>query len=240
MSWAWQQNNFGSSSGQLGSLAYTTKNNTSGSLLFCVIFYGSGSPSGDVTVSDATNGTWSKAYSTWYGNQYYSLWYVVNSSTSKVTVDVSYPGGGSYSNIYIEEFTGNASSSPFDSGCVSFTALGTYSGSQTLNGTAVTPAVSGELIYCFLFDGLGTSTAISNGTGFTGLLSEPGAAGDEYLVDSSTGSVTPSFNFTASTGSGGNPGGAFIIAAGFKPASGASGPNMVQQEQWWNRTAYNQ
>jgi hypothetical protein len=226
MSWTYRSSsaNYYYSSGTPTSLAFNAAQ-VSGSLLVCAVSAVSGGgANGDVTVSDSVNGTWSKGSGGWYGGgySYIQLFYIVNSSNSVVTVDFSnWPSGAIYAMILIEEFTGNASSSVLDV-CSNGTAEAVSQGTNiAVNAASVTTTVNGDLIYSVFYDESPIVTASSNGTLTAGqwqLYSGNESIGDGYQVQSTHGSLTPTWTLTTNGSATSNL--FYVITAAFKPGAG--------------------
>jgi hypothetical protein len=236
MAWTRKQGNNTSSTGNIGSLAFTTQNNTSGSLLVCFLLYlvSASVSSGDVTVNDTTNGNWTKAYSSWdnlystYGVSIYSgIFYAPSNGNSagKVSVGISgYAASNIECAVIIEEFTGQLTSGPLD---VANGNVPAYSsgGPQTINGPTLTTNANGDLILVAAFDSQGDTTAWAQGTGFSLLQSATSGScyyADEWETQSGSGAITPTILMTTGAGDSGS---AFMMAAAFKAV--ASGGTTV-------------
>jgi hypothetical protein len=253
MAWVYKQGNNNYSASTIGSIAFTTQNNTVNSLMALGISYdgpsGSSSPVGDLSLTDSKGNTWTKMFSLWYEYstnewEYIAIFSAVNTQgtgNEKITVDISgyVSGNQGYPDVVIEEWTGNATSSVQD-GSGNYAAPAYALGTQTLNGPTLTTTVNGDLIYVYGYDLTGYITAFTSAgiysVGQANYNSTVDPMGDEYGVQTSYGAITPTFKITASAASGGS-GGLFMAAVAFKPAAGG-GANMVQQELWWGRTPY--
>ncbi len=247
MSWSRLQGAGSFSNSAISSQAFTTQNCTVGALEVYTVAYlvPSGSPSGDVTLSDGQN-TISKAYSAWMNITgtvyvYIGIFYAINTSATKLSLSISnYFSGAVYGwLVSLNEFSGNASSSPVDGSAYGSIVQSPGSGSQTVNGPQITTNVNGDLIYAILFDTYTTSkaSALSAGSGFSaGNILECSTytnySGDEYEAQTSAGAITPTFTPTLS----GTGDYLCLAAVAFKPSAG--GLNMMQEELWWARTAY--
>ncbi len=248
MSWNWTQGVNAGSTGQLGANAatFTVQNCTVGSLVRAWITqtvasgYSSGSGNQNPNLSDGVN-TWNLVFGQWYSwtsgvYTYIGCFECINASATKLSVSLSnWYSGAVSTQILLDEFTGNASSSPADGSAYSVAYVGTTTGSGvTLNGTQITTATNGDLIDCYLFDlfsGSSKVTAISQGSGFTLMQSNPSnpadACADENVVQTTAGNITPSFVVTISSG-----GADMVVVASiaWKPAGVAA----LYQPFTWN------
>jgi len=251
MAWNWTQGVNAGSTGQLGANActFTAQNCTVGALERVWITqtvasgYSSGSGNQNPTISDGVN-AWNLAFGQWYNwtgsvYTYIGCFECINTSATKLSASLSnwYTGAVS-TQILLDEFTGNASSSPLDGSAYSVKYVSTTTGSGvTLNGTQITTATNGDLIDCYLFDlysGSSKVTAVAQGSGFTLMQSNTSnpadSCADENVVQATAGSITPSFVVTISSG------GADIVAVAcvaWKPAGTGGGINQVQEAVWW-------
>ena len=175
-------------------------NNTAGNLL--IVTGTAARPHGTITVSDTAGNTYLPAIGpvtdpaqdvTAY------IWYVPNcrGGANKVTLTPSTPDA---MEVHVSEFSGLATTLPVDQVA---SAAGT---GPTASSGASTTTVNGELVfgYTFLFN------TASAGAGYTGLSLVNGDL-DEYLVQSTAGSVAATFTQTSGTW--------FALMATFKPAS---------------------
>ena len=228
-SWTRLQGNLTQSASTVSSLAFTTQNNTANSLLIATVtqYYGQTStPSGDVTITDSAGNTWGTAYSHWWTYQtgswvYVGVFYAVNTQgNQKITVNVgNYHPSVVDCEVAVEEYSGNATSSPLDGSAANGLMTSYGSGNQTISGPQITTSTNGDLIFAYCFDWGGNVTAISQGTGYSlgqyTLTDLAGPGGTEYETQTSSGSVTPTFAITAS---GPLTNQFFIVAAAFKAA----------------------
>jgi hypothetical protein len=242
MSWLWTQGVNAGSTGQLGANAatFTVQNCTVGALERAWVTqtvasgYSGGGANQNPTLSDGTSNVWNNVFGQWYSwtagvYTYIGCFECINTSATKLSVSISnWYAGAVSTQILLDEFTGNASSSPADGSAYSVAYVGTTTGSNvTLSGTQITTAVNGDLIDCYLFDlysGSSKVTAISQGTGFILMqsnVSNPAdACADENEVQATAGNITPSFQATISSG------GADIVVVAciaWKPAGAAAG-----------------
>ncbi len=169
-------------------------------LILGVRFNGSGSVS---SVTDDMGNSWqpgpSVLNSSFTPSTRVSLYYALNvaSGTQKITITFSGLGGGSYPafpQAVVSEFYNIVSASALD---------GSSSSSNSRTTGSITPTIAGDLVYEWGVDVSATDpnygiqfngTSITAGTGFT-LLSadlQTGSA-DQYKVQSTTGSITPTF-----------------------------------------------
>jgi hypothetical protein len=170
-----------SSSGQ--TLTFSS-NCTNGSFMIAEVSTFTGSP-GSTIVSDPTNGTWNFIAATVGGYGTMSTYWVVNTSTT--TLSVSWSSSLTFPSFQICEFTGTKTSSPIDNS----------SSNTGVSGVAVTASGANELI-------IGVPIPISGGdmettAGWTS--TDPGDSSGQpmiYAIQSAPGSYTPTF--TASGG----------------------------------------
>jgi hypothetical protein len=201
--------------------------------------------SGDLTISDTTNSTWGRGASGWLHISalgiywYWGIFSVVNSYTAgKVTANVSgYNSGVSYTNLTLEEFSGELTSGSFDVGG-GVNSSYVYASGQTINGPSLTTTANGDLILLMVVDGYEAVTSFNAGSGLT-ILQTSYTGGklfqaDEWGTQSVSGSITPTIVITA--GAGGSSG-LLIFAGAFKPAGGGSA-NWLTMGYWENGGPY--
>lgn len=229
---SWNQlttGNYNAGTGQIASVSFTGAQ-TPGSLLIMQVFYliPSGTPSGDLSISDPTNGSWTKGHAAWlattgtwaiYGGTFY-----VPSNTASTTLTVSISGyfsGGELSQCYIEEFTGHLASGPWNTGSENLSDEA--GGSQTFSGPLLTTTVDGALILVTGADqGDNDASSFTQGASFTLLQTEVSVAcpfADEWMVQTTHGGITPTI---VSNPASADTKGFYMLAAAFKPASGGT------------------
>ena len=189
-------------------------NLTSGSLLVVALI--SYHPLGTVTVTDGTNGSYTRAGTESVGaadaEMTVQLWYFANNAaTGTPTLTVTHSSGG-YISISVDEFTGIITSSPLRA-----TSNGTAVTSATPSTGTVT-ATAGDLTFAALvIDAVQTASSVNSP--FTLLTNLPGGSTEGIITAyhlSAAGNEACTYNLTASSPT------ATIIAS-FIPTA-ASGP----------------
>jgi hypothetical protein len=149
-----------------------------------------------------------------------ALYYIPGAAAGITQITVAFSASVADWHAAIQEYSGVATSSPGDGTCSSTTTT-----PPTVQCTAaIVTGTSGDLIVAstMLVGGLGstmcgnTSTSIAPGSGFILDAADPFCSdADEEFVQSSSGSITPSFSIT------GNAEAFNIISMAFKPSAGA-------------------
>jgi hypothetical protein len=235
MSWPALQKASSSAAAGIASIGFTTENNTPGSLCLLLVAYtiqSSTVQTGDLSVSDAYNGVWSKAISGWFvpatdEQEYVALFFVANNyGAGKLTANISgYNASSDSGQVALSEYTGTTAttSTVLDVAAIS---IASYLTSGTMSGPQVVTTAPGDLIYMGFEDWYGNVTAFTSGSG-TVLNDDPnssyGGSGDSYQTQSSAGSITPTMNYTASAG---YTNGAILITAAFKTSPAQTSPRL--------------
>lgn len=174
------------------------------------------------TVSDNVNGSWGPPAvgpTNWNIDSTLNMYtfYSFSSNTSPLTITATFSGTAYYAYINVAEFSGVSLISPLD-GTPNSNAADSTSGTDNMNSGPITTTTDGDLIFGFSDFYFGPS-----GTPGTGYTSVVGTGIPEYLIQTTHGSITPTF--TSSHGAGDHYG-AQVTA--FKPAtiSGVSGGNV--------------
>ncbi len=229
----WEQGNNAQNASKVSSVTFT-KNDTVGSTLLnfvsCEIDQAP-IPNGDVVITDSVENTWASvdtAYVEYKPNiwQYNGLFFTINNKgtgSEAITVYTANYYTGSYTcTSWVEEFSSSGNTLSPDNGAYNF-QYGTYSvsGTVTLTGPTITPVTNGDLIYAIMPDlsSNAKSDTFSAGSGYT-ILQNIGTSGvgflaDEYQIQSSAGSISPTFGFSAAS----EPQQWAILAAAFKKMS---------------------
>lgn len=190
-----------------------TSNVTAGNAILVAIFEAS-STLGTITVTDShsdafTNGTSSATN----GANRASSAYAVNAVGGATTVTVTFSAAISVEAIvWVEEWSGIATSTPSDSGAALYTA-GSGSAGQAYNSGPFTTTANGDLIWAFGYVASGGGS--NAGAGFTAAFTDlPNSYLSEFQTQASAGSITP--GFTAITGGFD----LYALSAAFKAAGG--------------------
>ena len=237
MAWAAAQRNKSNTSTTIASLAFTTQNNAQNSLITCAVWYFCPTAqSGDLTISDSKSNSWSKASSEWFSPAsgvyaYIGLFYAVNTNGTggeKLTVSITgYKTGAEYTNVWLEEYTGNATAGVLDvAGAAHPGYTSPDASSQTINAAPLTTTVDGDLITSLCIDTWGYAGALNVGPGFTSLKSTAGLGTEEYEVQTSHGGITPTFVIPTASGAGSPI--CMTVSGAFKVASGAATVAIVK------------
>jgi hypothetical protein len=155
------------------------------------------------------------------GNSKLGFGYAFGIASGTPTVTVNYSGTLTLGQVWIEEWSGVATSAAFDGANATATA-GSGSSGQTFNAGSITTTVNGDLIWGFGFnDGTQSAGCLVHGSGFATGFDDTANSGyvSEFQTQGAAGAINPSFA-TGTTG----VINLFAVAAAFKPAGGPSTP----------------
>lgn len=162
-------------------------------------------------ISDTVNGSWPAAIisSIWNSSISQSLlYYYPNTAAGPLTITVNLSGNSQNFYVDVSEFSGILSANAVDGSATANVANST-SGTNNATAATYTSSVDGDLIFAW---GNYLEGPLVAGTGYTNI--SGGHASAEYTVQSTHGSITPTFTDQFGSGDGYD-----ILVAGFKASS---------------------
>ena len=206
------------SSGGSGSATNTTSaiNTTGADLIVVFLAYNLGST---VTLSDSLGNSWTGITSISDGVTVTAIMYYCHAPTVGAAHTFSVSGSNNYCSMFVEAWSGSASSGTLDQQGTTFSSSNVLS----LLSTSITPAVAGELIVTGIAWGASSEASVTVNDGLTqpdaALVTGSGnyySSGAAYLVQSVAAAIAPTWSWASPSSS------CATIIVSFEPGAGGT------------------